>query len=44
MEKALIDTDIWFDILRGVLVSANTRHYQRIVEAGFPLCLANWRE
>lgn len=26
------------------LVTANTRHYQRIIEAGFALRLANWRE
>ncbi len=27
-----------------VLVSANVRHYQRVVEAGYPLRLANWRD
>lgn len=26
------------------LVTANTRHYQRIIEAGFALRLENWRE
>ncbi len=27
-----------------VLVTANTRHYQRIIDAGFALRMANWRE
>ncbi|BCW97160.1 MAG: PIN domain-containing protein [Fimbriimonadales bacterium] len=27
-----------------VLVSANERHYQRVIEVGYPLQLVNWRE
>lgn len=27
-----------------VLVTGNTRHFQRIVDLGFPLQLANWRD
>ena len=27
-----------------ILVTANTRHYQRIIDAGFALRMANWRE
>ncbi|MEN3001087.1 MAG: PIN domain-containing protein [Armatimonadota bacterium] len=27
-----------------VLVSANVRHYQRVVEIGYPLKVVNWRE
>jgi predicted nucleic acid-binding protein len=29
---------------RLVLVSANVRHYARVVEVGYPLCIVNWRE
>ena len=29
---------------RLVLVSANVRHYARVVEVGYPLRIVNWRE
>jgi hypothetical protein len=29
---------------RLVLVSANVRHYARVVEVGYPLRVENWRE
>ncbi|MBT4497806.1 MAG: hypothetical protein HOC74_08800 [Gemmatimonadetes bacterium] len=51
MDKALLDTDIFSEILKGIialrhsltLVTGNISHYERIQKLGYDVRLENWR-
>jgi hypothetical protein len=45
LNKAILDTDIFSEIIKGVdlTVATHAKTYRRVQQLGYPLTLANWR-